>query len=80
MKILVTGGAGYVGSRVVAHLLSQGHQVRALDRLLYGAEAMLPLTAMPSFELQVGDVRDRRLDAARHARHGRGHSPCRHRR
>jgi nucleoside-diphosphate-sugar epimerase len=59
MKILVTGGAGYVGSRVVAHLLSQGHRVRALDRLLYGAEAMLPLTAMPSFELHVGDVRDR---------------------
>ena len=59
MEILVTGGAGYVGSRVVAHLLSQGHRVRVLDRLLYGAEAMLPLTAMPSFELQVGDVRDR---------------------
>ena len=59
MEILVTGGAGYVGSRVVAHLLSQGHRVRVLDRLLYGAEAMLPLTAMPSFELQIGDVRDR---------------------
>ena len=78
MKILVTGGAGYVGSRVVAHLLSQGHQVRVLDRLLYGAEAMLPLTAMPSFELQVGDVRDR--DSMLRAMQGMdgGHSPCRH--
>ncbi|MBW0005241.1 MAG: SDR family oxidoreductase [Hyphomicrobiales bacterium] len=59
MKILITGGAGYVGSRVVSHLLSQGHQVRVLDRLLYGGEALLPLTAMPIFELQVGDVRNR---------------------
>ena len=59
MKILVSGGAGYVGSRVAAHLLSQGHFVRVLDRLLYGAEALLPLTAMQSFEFQFGDVRDR---------------------
>ena len=59
MLILVTGGAGYVGSRAVGHLLSQGHQVRVLDRLLYGAEALLPFTAFPNFELSVGDVRDR---------------------
>jgi len=68
MKILVTGGAGYVGSRVVPHLLSQGHRVRVLDRLLYGAEAMLPLTAMPGFELQFGDVREQ--DSMRRALQG----------
>jgi nucleoside-diphosphate-sugar epimerase len=58
MRVLVTGGAGYVGSRLVAHLLAHGHAVRVFDRLLYGGEALLPLTALPGFDLRVGDVRD----------------------
>ena len=60
MQILVTGGAGYLGSRVVAHLVAQGHTVRVLDRLLYGGEALLTLTALPGIDLRVGDVRDRK--------------------
>ena len=58
MRIFVTGGAGYLGSRVAAHLLSEGHSVRVFDRSLYGAEALLPLRAWPGLESIYGDVRD----------------------
>ena len=42
MRILVTGGAGYIGSRVAAHLLAAGHAVTVFDKLIYGGEALLP--------------------------------------
>jgi nucleoside-diphosphate-sugar epimerase len=58
MHVLVTGGAGYLGSRVTAALLRTGHSVRVFDRLLYGAEALLALNDWPTFELVRGDVRD----------------------
>ena len=59
MKILVTGGAGYVGSTLVPALLSAGHKVRVLDCLLYGGSAMLGVWSHPDFEFQLGDIRDR---------------------
>ena len=58
MRILVTGGAGYVGSRLVPSLLASGHSVRVLDRLLYGGQALTALSAFGGFELLVGDVRE----------------------
>ena len=36
MKILVTGGAGYIGSHTVRQLVAAGHQVTVLDNLVYG--------------------------------------------
>jgi nucleoside-diphosphate-sugar epimerase len=57
-RVLVTGGAGYVGSRVVAHLLKTGYSVTAFDKLIYGAEALLPFHDHEGFRLIRGDVRD----------------------
>lgn len=59
MKILITGGAGYIGSTLTPFLLAAGHRVRVLDRLAYGGHSLLGVWAHPSFEFVRGDVRDR---------------------
>lgn len=59
MKILVTGGAGYVGSTLVPRLLADGHRVRVLDALLHGGESLLGMWCHPGFEFVHGDVCDR---------------------
>ena len=58
MRILVTGGAGYVGSALVPMLLEQGHRVRVLDTLKFGGQGLLPCCAHRHFELMKGDVCD----------------------
>ncbi len=57
MKVLVVGGAGYVGSPLVYRLWRQGHTVTVLDALLFGGESLLPLSGQERFELVVGDLR-----------------------
>ena len=57
-RVLVLGGAGYVGSALVPLLLSRGYKVRVLDRLLFGIEPLDAVLNHPNFELVVGDVRD----------------------
>jgi nucleoside-diphosphate-sugar epimerase len=58
-RILVTGGAGYVGSIVVDELLARGHRVRALDSLAHGSVPSLLLAwGHPGFEFVQADVRD----------------------
>lgn len=57
MKVLVTGGAGYLGSVVTHHLLKQRHVVRVLDSLLHGGSTLPLVTDDPSFEFVQGDVR-----------------------
>jgi UDP-glucose 4-epimerase len=54
MKILVTGGAGFIGSHLIEKLLSLGHEVRVLDNLSTGSRSILP----PDVELIVGDARE----------------------
>jgi dTDP-L-rhamnose 4-epimerase len=62
-KILITGGAGFIGSHLADELLRAGHSVRALDSLasqVHGADAARPEYLDPEVELIVGDVRDPR--------------------
>jgi len=54
-KILVTGGAGYIGSTLVRILLDSGYSVRVLDNLSFGISAIKELESNPYFELIQGD-------------------------
>jgi dTDP-L-rhamnose 4-epimerase len=67
--ILVTGGAGFVGSHVVDELLGEGHEVRVLDSLL--AHGEVPDYMAGEAELIEGDVRD--PETVRRALHGVEH-------
>jgi len=58
MKILVTGGAGYIGSTLVPMLLAEGHSVRVLDTLLHDGSPLLPNWSHPGFEFVRADIRD----------------------
>jgi nucleoside-diphosphate-sugar epimerase len=56
--VLVTGGAGYIGSLLVPRLLERGYRVRVLDRLLYGDAGLRGILHHPNVELMVADFRD----------------------
>lgn len=56
--VLVVGGAGYIGSLLVEHLLQKGYRVRVLDSLMYGDEPLRPVRDHGGFELMVGDCRN----------------------
>lgn len=57
--VLVTGGAGYIGSILVQELLRGGYRVRVLDSLLHGTmPSLLPAWGDRAFEFRQGDVRD----------------------
>ncbi|WP_165073338.1 NAD-dependent epimerase/dehydratase family protein [Paludisphaera rhizosphaerae] len=58
MRVLVTGGAGYVGSALVPMLLQRGHKVRVYDLLKFGGNGLLPCCQDSRFELIKGDVTD----------------------
>jgi len=56
-RILVTGGAGYIGSVMVPRLLEEGHLVRVLDNFMYGQTSLLGCCHYPGLEIVRGDVR-----------------------
>jgi len=57
-KILVTGGAGYLGSILCERLLAAGHRVTVIDNFMFGQATLLHLCANPAFDVVRGDVRD----------------------
>lgn len=57
MRVLVTGGAGYIGNYIVEELLDRGHQVRVLDAMLFGDFALDPLKNDENLEIREGDIR-----------------------
>ena len=57
-RVLVVGGAGYIGSLLVERLLDMGYQVRVLDSLIYGGEPLESALRHPNFELMRGDCRN----------------------
>jgi nucleoside-diphosphate-sugar epimerase len=58
MNVLVTGGAGYIGSVLCEHLLAAGHEVIALDSLVWNNPSLFHLCHYGSFDFVHGDVRD----------------------
>ena len=66
LKILVTGGAGFIGSSLCERLVAEGHSVLAYDSLFRGSQSNLSsLQDQPNFQFMQGDVRDiDRLDEA----------------
>ena len=59
VKVLVTGGAGFIGSHLVQGLLRKGHQVRVLDAFIPQVHGQSPRQLPPEVEVSHGDVRDR---------------------
>jgi len=60
-KVLVTGGAGYVGSVLIPKLLQAGYKVKVLDLYIYGEDVLDTVKDNPNLEQIKGDMRDRSL-------------------
>ena len=61
MKVLVTGGAGYLGSVIVERLLKMDYKVVVLDKLIFNQTSLLQYTSNPNFKFIYGDVRNESL-------------------
>ncbi len=57
-KILITGGAGYIGSVLIGQLLAQGYFVRTIDNLSFGDQALAGYSHNSEFEFLHGDIRN----------------------
>ena len=64
-RVLVTGGAGFIGSALIRRLVAQGHRVVNLDKLTYAAApaALAEVAGNPNYRFVKGDIADRRLVA-----------------
>jgi nucleoside-diphosphate-sugar epimerase len=61
MKILVTGGAGYLGSVLVPQLLAAGHSVTVLDSFIFRQNSLAECCASEAFDVVRGDCRDEQI-------------------
>lgn len=59
MKILVSGGAGYLGSVLVGKLLQTSHGITVIDNLMYGQTSLFQYCSNPYFKFFKGDIRDK---------------------
>jgi nucleoside-diphosphate-sugar epimerase len=65
LKVLITGGAGYVGTSLIPQLLDKNYKVKVFDNLTFGGDALLPFFRNPNFEFEPGDVRnEKELESA----------------
>ena len=71
MKLIVTGGAGFIGSAVVRQAVAQGHEVVNLDALTYAAclDNLAPVADAPNYTFVQADIRDRAAMDAVFAEH-----------
>jgi nucleoside-diphosphate-sugar epimerase len=60
-RVLITGGAGYVGSVLTEHLLAAGFHVTVLDSLIFAQNSLFHLCHNPNLEFVFGDARDERV-------------------
>lgn len=60
-RVVITGGAGYVGSALVPHLLKRGYEVKVIDLFLYGEEGLKAVRGSPFLRCVKADIRDSRL-------------------
>lgn len=58
MKILITGGAGYIGARLVPYLLAQDYHITVVDNFYYNQDSLLPFCSHQNLDIIKGDVRD----------------------
>ena len=61
MKVLITGGAGYLGSVITGKMLNEGYEVTVLDKLIFNQVSLLSYTSNPNFKFIHGDVRNESL-------------------
>ena len=61
MKILITGGAGYIGSALTVYLLQKNYHVTVIDNLYYNQDSLLAACQYPKFDFINGDARDEAL-------------------
>lgn len=61
LHVLVTGGAGYLGSVLCEHLLNAGYKVTVIDNLMYRQRSLFHLCSRPAFDFVFGDARDEGL-------------------
>ena len=60
-NILVTGGAGYLGSTMVLALLNKGYKVTVLDNFMFKQNSLAHVCSNPNFEIVRGDIRDKEI-------------------
>ena len=58
--VLITGGAGYIGSLLTSELLRLNYRVTVLDSLLFGGESLVPFLHHPNFHFVKADVTEKR--------------------